>query len=135
MWIQHLLSLNKDNNMFNFELISYIIIFFLILISFFVSHFIIRRIRNKPAAEMKKNFKTIGILEIIFGFVFIVISIIYFVLIQKSIDRTISFMRPISAATAEPVKLLLIALFLAGLSFIIIGNYYIKFQNKISNLK
>jgi low temperature requirement protein LtrA len=120
--------------MFKFELISNIIIFLLIVLTMFVSYFFIRRIRNKPSPEKNTNYKAIGILEIIFGFIVMVISIIYFVLIQKNINNTIEFLRPISAATSEPVKLLLIALFLAGLSLIVIGNYCIRFtKNMLSS--
>jgi len=121
--------------MFSFELISYIIILILLLISIFISFFVIRRIKIKSSTGEIKSYKTIGIFEIIFGFVFMVIAIILFALIQKDINNTISILRPISAATSEPIKLLLIALFLAGSSILIIGNYYIKFHKKMLSNK
>lgn len=119
--------------MFNFELISYIIILLMLFVSISVSYYFIRGIRSKSAKGEGKNYKAMGILHVIFGFVFIVVSIVFFALVQKDIDNSFSILRPISAATAEPVKLLLIALFLAGLSILIIGIYCIRFCKKNAN--
>jgi len=116
---------------FNFELISYIIILLMIFISISISFYFIRRIRNKSSKVEGRNYKAIGILEIIFGFVFMMISIILFVLVQKDINNTISILRPISAMTSEPIKLLLIALFLVGISILIIGINYIRFHKEM----
>lgn len=110
--------------MFNFEPISYLMILVMLLIAISISFFAIRRIKNKPTTGNNADYKTVGILEIIFGFIFMVTTSIFYALIQKNIENTISILRPISAGTSEPVKLMLIALFLVGLSILIIGIYY-----------
>ena len=103
----------------------------MVIFSFLISFYVIRRIKNKSSKAEVKNYKTIGILEIVFGFIFVVVSVILFALVQRDINNTIPILRPISAATSEPVKLMLIALFLAGLSIMTIGINYIRFHKKM----
>ena len=117
--------------MFKFELVSFIIILLMVIFSFLISFYVIRRIRNNLTKGEVKGYKAFGITEILLGLIFMVTSVFLFAFIQRDINNAISVLRPISVMTSEPVKLLLIALFLAGLSILIIGANYIRFHKKI----
>jgi hypothetical protein len=104
------------------------------LIAIAILYFLLRRIKTKSLNNEIKNFKRTGIIEIVLGVILIPISIFWFLSIQKDIDRTMPIFQPVAIMTSEPIKLLAIGSFLAGVIILITGGYYL-FQSKKSLLK
>ncbi|NOX89397.1 MAG: hypothetical protein GXO77_10250 [Calditrichaeota bacterium] len=116
--------------MFGFSFLVWGLIVLVILILFFISYLFVKRIKNKSLKNEIGNFRRIGYLNSILGFIAIVISVVYYVSIQSDIARTDPYLRPISEMTLEPIKFLLIVLFLIGAAALVIGSYYIRFSKK-----
>jgi len=81
-----------------------------------------------------KNFKGIGLVEILLGGILILLSIVWFISIQKDIDRALPIFQPVAIMTSEPIKLLAISLFLAGIITLIAGSYCLfQYKKALSN--
>ncbi len=120
--------------MFGFQSSGYVIIGLMCLIACVILFLILQRIKNKSLKGEIKNFKKVSFIEIALGGILILISIVWFLHIQKEIDNTLSILQPVAVLTSEPVKLLAIALCLIGIISFIAGSYYLfKYKKSLSN--
>lgn len=116
--------------MFEFQLAGYVIIGLMCLLAIAILYVLLRRIKTKSLKNELKNFKRIGVIEILLGIILIPLSIVWWLAIQKDIDRSMPIFQPVAMMTSEPIKLLAIGLFLAGIIVVITGSYYLFHYKK-----
>ncbi len=75
--------------------------------------------------------RKIGFIYFIMGDVFILLSVILFVLIRREINKQFFLFTSIAEGASEPFRLIMIALFLTGLTLTIIGAFYLFYSTRI----
>jgi cytochrome bd-type quinol oxidase subunit 2 len=117
-----------------FDFLDYSILAAIILIAVFALIYFLKKTKSKITQNLSSNSSKSGTISIIIGTVFLILSTIFVVQIEKDIDKTWDFFKPIPIMTAEPIIIFSFALFLAGLILIIVSihrNMLIKKLSKV----
>jgi len=115
--------------MYTFSLMGYLIIAAVFIFCVFIMLYFRKRSIKTSAAELKSN-KVWGIIWMILGGILFMISILFFIKVQIDIVQTAPILRPIAEMTSEPVLLLTIMAFFAGITIFLCGTFYLRSGKK-----
>ncbi|MBN2410288.1 hypothetical protein JXQ31_01265 [candidate division KSB1 bacterium] len=115
--------------MYTFSLYGYLIIAAAIILCIFILLYFHKRTSKKSPADFKTG-KVWGATWMILGLILFLMSIIFFIKVQYDITQTLPIFRPIAEMTSEPVLLLTIIAFFAGITLFLCGLFYLKSGSK-----
>jgi cytochrome bd-type quinol oxidase subunit 2 len=101
-------------NMYDWAVVAALILITIVLTLYFI---------KKSPKETDQNTLKASRLKIILGILAIILSVVWFIHIETSINKTMIIMQTISIMTSEPVVMMSIALFLSGILLTLEGIY------------
>ena len=115
--------------MYTFSLFGYLTIAAVVILCIFILLYFHKRINNNGPSDLKTN-KVWGSIWMILGIFLFSISIFYFIKVQYDIIHSAAFLRPIAEMTSEPVLLLTVFAFFAGITLFLCGLFYLRSGRK-----
>ena len=111
--------------MYTFSLLGYLIIAAVVILCLFVLLYFHKRTSQKSTTDLKTN-KIWGTIWMILGLILFLMSILFFIKVQYDIIHSTPIFRPIAEMTSEPVLLLTIIAFFAGITLFLCGTFYLR---------
>ncbi|OYD16524.1 hypothetical protein CH333_03220 [candidate division WOR-3 bacterium JGI_Cruoil_03_44_89] len=119
--------------MFTFSIPGYTTLFIFLILCLAVLYITRKRIKSRILKRVNLPYKKYGLTGIIVGSIVSIISVIFYLKVQRDIIYSPGLLRPISEMTSEPVILLTITAFFIGITILLIGIYYIRLGSKMIN--